>query len=278
MAQLRSIVAMLLLALVFAFSSLTIAAEIDGEEVSQPITDSTDPSIGEIDASLDGAAANEKDDISEEQMEELMKKLNRGGDEDMFGSQGKRYTRDIPAVEEDVPHIQCQTCEELVKHVQSRIEDRKRKIKSKKVAELEILEWLETICDPLTGDGEWISQYDVVEKDDGLVLVNKGQIGHCEEECKTMVVACDNVVKEADSMIAELLYTNKPGAVDKICGAGIKKLKGGCGQPAIPIRADRVVAGDNFKPKSDIDIALAEAGKELRMKQQINPDFLRDEV
>jgi len=244
---------------------------------------------GEEAATQGGGAdgGGEKDpleNMSAEEIEEMMKKLDRdsagamGGFGGLTGGSTRRYTRDIPAVEEDIPHVQCETCLELVKEVQKRIAERKSKLKKKKVTELEILEMLETICDPLQGDGEWLTFLDIVEKDDKLTIENKGQQGYCEEECKTIMQACDNVVKEADSGIAELLYSNKPGVEQKICGSLIKGLKGACGQPFPPIRPNRVVGGDNFRPKSDLDIALAEAGKELRKKQEINPDFLRDDL
>ena len=270
-------------------------AAINDEGENQAATDDTGlnfDNAGEGEAG--GAGGNGLDDMSPEQIQEIMKKLDMqgggnmfggggdmfGGGGDMFGGGGggRRYTRDIPAVEEDVPLIQCQTCQELVKHLRKNIDERKQKKKKTKVTELEILEMLETVCDPLQGDGEWITEFDIVEEEDKLVLVNKGQQGHCEEECKTMVQACDNVVKEADSDIAEILYANKPNAIDRICTGVIKKLKGACGQPAIPIPADRTPGGNNFRPKSEIDIALAEAGKELRKKQEVNPDFLRDDL
>jgi len=213
------------------------------------------------------------DDLDEAQLEELMSKLNRD-----TGLQGRRYTRDIFAVEEDVPYVQCQVCRELVKEATRRVFERREKFKKTKLTEADIVEMLEPICDPVQGDGEWITEFDIVEEKGDLVLEHKGMQGYCEEECKTIAKACENVLADADSELAELLYVNKPNTADVVCTKLTKNLKGSCGKPRVPLPAVFQSSGDNFRPKSDIDIALAEAGKELRKKQEINPDFLRDDL
>ena len=215
-------------------------------------------------------------------IEELMAKYQQGdlggGFGEGFGG-NRRFNRDIFAVEEDVPYVQCETCHQLVKELVRRVEERKSRLKKTKLKEFEVLEMLEGICTPMEGTGDWISEFDIVEKDDKLILERKNSPGYCEEECKTIAKACQNILDLMDAELSEMVYLAKPGYEDKICSKMIKELKGACGESLPPLPADRVPGGDNFKPKSDVDIALAEASKELRKKQEMDPQFLdRDQL
>ena len=62
------------------------------------------------------------------------------------------------------------------------------------------------MCDPEETDGAWVSNYDIMEKNGKLVLEDHGVDGHCKVECQTIAKACDNLLGEHDTDIAEELY------------------------------------------------------------------------
>jgi hypothetical protein len=48
------------------------------------------------------------------------------------------------------------------------------------LAESDIIEHLEGMCDPSKPDGAWISHYDIVEKGTELKLVDTGNVSGCD--------------------------------------------------------------------------------------------------
>jgi hypothetical protein len=182
----------------------------------------------------------------------------------MNGGGGRRFSRDIFPVLGDVPYIQCEACKLLVRKLVARVSERKQKYKKTKVTEADIIDMAEHMCDPQSEHGEWISEYDTVEEGDKLVLRRQSAQGNCEEECKTLAVACQNVLDEADSEIAELVYLNK--SPERVCDS--IALKGRCGKTP-PVPADRTSGGDNFKPKSAVDLAMARVNRDMRREQDL---------
>ena len=77
--------------------------------------------------------------------------------------------------------------------------------------EIDIIEKLEKMCDPEETDGAWVSNYDITEKNGKLVLEDHGVDGHCKVECQTIAKACDNLLGEHDTDIAEELYKARGG-------------------------------------------------------------------
>lgn len=198
------------------------------------------------------------------------------------GGQGRRFAREIPAVEPDVPYVQCQACHELVLEVNTRVQNRRRKYPNTKLTEMQILDMLSEdggVCDPVQGTGQFWSEYDVKPgQTRNLLVVERqvGQVGHCEEECKTLARACENVLNAKDSELAELAYL-KTLTPDKVCFDDTIG-DGRCGGPVLPDILDGEREDFEFHPKSEMDIALAEASKELRHQQQLNPDMFRDDL
>lgn len=215
----------------------------------------------------------EMPELSAEQQEMMSKMMNGGGGGDQSD---RRFTRDVPYVEEDVPYVQCETCLALVQHIASLVDKRRTTFAKTKLREHDVLKMIQGVCDPMHENGEWITQIDV---DDDMKLRQMDSQGYCEEECKTMAKACQNVVDEADSEIVELVFLGKKEPEKIVCFKYINGLEGACGRTALPVRVDRVRNGDNFRPKSEIDIALAQASRDVRNMQEKDPNmFMRDEV
>lgn len=74
------------------------------------------------------------------------------------------------------------------------------------VKELDLLEKIEKIANPLKNEGEWISYLDIVEDGDRLVLKEMKQEGKCGTECKTIQKAAEGILESADTDIAEKLW------------------------------------------------------------------------
>ena len=74
------------------------------------------------------------------------------------------------------------------------------------VKELDLLEKIEKIANPLKAEGEWISYLDIVESGDKLVLKEMPEEGRCGTECKTIQKAAESILESADTDIAEKLW------------------------------------------------------------------------
>jgi len=206
----------------------------------------------------DGFDGVEDDSLAGMDMEQMQAMMGGGG------GGGRRFNRDIFPVPEDVPLIQCDVCKLVVKRLTARVADKRKKFTKTKITEEAILAMQQHLCEPMEENGEWIAEYDIVEEGDKLVLKRQPAMGNCEEECKTIAMACQNVLDEADSEIAELVYLGKPA--EALCES--VALKGRCGQVP-PVPADRSAGGDNFKVKSAVDIAMAKVSRDMRREQDV---------
>mmetsp|Transcript_10321 Transcript_10321/g.33311 ORF Transcript_10321/g.33311 Transcript_10321/m.33311 type:complete len:315 (+) Transcript_10321:111-1055(+) len=113
-----------------------------------------------------------------------------------------------PANKEDVKLITCQVCEEMVKSLHrdaKKMRDELPKHK-KNVEEMELIKKVEKVCDPETAAGDWINKYDLVEEGRYLKVVEQESFGKCGTECRTIARACEKVVGEYDTDIAEALW------------------------------------------------------------------------
>ena len=112
------------------------------------------------------------------------------------------------AVKSDLKYVRCQVCEEVAK-VLSREASTLREEKGAKLTEADVLEKVEKVCDVETVEGEWLLKHDLVEKGDALAMVHMGEdvYGKCNSECKTMQLACEKIVADRDTDVAEALFT-----------------------------------------------------------------------
>lgn len=68
---------------------------------------------------------------------------------------------------------------------------------------------MENICDPEKEQGEWITMIDLVESGDKLKLERQDWPGKCGTECRTIARACDEIMGDHDTDLAEMLYDEK---------------------------------------------------------------------
>lgn len=77
---------------------------------------------------------------------------------------------------------------------------------SVQLSEIEILEKVEKMTDPVAKEGEWITKIDLAEKGSQLTLEEHQQPGECGSECKTVAKAAQQVLGDLDTDLGELLW------------------------------------------------------------------------
>lgn len=78
---------------------------------------------------------------------------------------------------------------------------------------MDILGKIESICDPDTSNGEWISKYDLVESGERLLVQEQDDFGECNSECRTIGRACNEIIGDHDTDVAEELYKVRPAYI-----------------------------------------------------------------
>ncbi len=72
--------------------------------------------------------------------------------------------------------------------------------------ELDLLEKIEKMTDPLKVEGEWLTKIDLVEQGSKLTLKEMEDAGKCGTECKTIQSAAEGIIESADTDMAEKLW------------------------------------------------------------------------
>lgn len=134
-----------------------------------------------------------------------------------------------------IKYIQCEVCIETTKQMW-RQSNAKKKSQNGKIGEEELLDLTESICDPFSEEGEWISYFDLVRKGDSLKMVDKKEPGRCRRECETISKTCSMIMQENDITFSEQIYMGKAKRASlqkKVCYQGSKKF---CGKktPKVP--------------------------------------------
>ena len=121
----------------------------------------------------------------------------------------KKDPQELRAVKSDVKYIRCQVCQEVAK-VLSREASTLRETKGAKLKESDVLEKVEKVCDPEAVEGEWLNMHDLQEYGSALAMVHmKDQYGSCGSDCKTMQRACEKIVSDRDTTVAEVIFTGQ---------------------------------------------------------------------
>ena len=111
-------------------------------------------------------------------------------------------------VKSDVKYVKCAVCQEVAKTLH-RVAAKVREDKGKKLTEADVLEKVEKVCDPDAEEGEWLITHDLVERGKRLDMKHMGgKFGECGAECKTMQMACERIVSDRDTDVAEMLFTD----------------------------------------------------------------------
>lgn len=125
---------------------------------------------------------------------------------------GKPSGPEAKAVRSDLQYIRCEVCEQLAKQAYRQVsafkkEAAEKKMKhQRKVKEIDLIEKMERMTNPLKEEGEWLTKVDLVEEGSKLLLKEMPQQGKCGTECKTVQSAAEAIVESADTDMAEKLW------------------------------------------------------------------------
>ncbi|XP_071742364.1 uncharacterized protein [Rutidosis leptorrhynchoides] len=162
---------------------------------------------------------------------------------------------------EDVPFIKCQVCEKLAKELYVQVQDKQHQIAPKKILEYDVIEISENVCNLKKREADWMLKIDIVEKGDRLELVEQESEGQCGSECKTIERACQEVIGDYDTDVAEYIYKKKPqlsSLVNFLC----KDLTEACSTKPPPVPKGRE-PGETFVPKSEKEAEMEKMLKSM---------------
>jgi hypothetical protein len=111
----------------------------------------------------------------------------------------------------DVRYLQCPVCMVAATNLVE-VAARKR-AEGGRMGDEALIELVEKACDPYADQGEWIAKHDYVRATDKtLSLVAHDSHGKCNRECETIRQACEAVVGEYDTDVADALYRKSSAA------------------------------------------------------------------
>jgi hypothetical protein len=173
------------------------------------------------------------------------------------------------AVKSDVKFVRCQVCEEVAKTL-AREAAKLRGSKGAKLEESDVLEMVEKACDPETETGEWLLKHDLVEKGSALKMQFMGEdaFGKCGQECKTMQLACEKIVADRDTDVAEAVFVNGATfegtfATDYLCRNDDEDALGACLAKPPKLPKDRP-KGPAFEKVDKKDVDMQRMMKTMR--------------
>jgi hypothetical protein len=111
--------------------------------------------------------------------------------------------------------ISCDVCTRMVEGLYDIAQDKRKKAPYQKLDEESVQEIVGSICKNNKPEGEWIRKLDIThkktEKGTFLELIQPGGISKCNEECKVITQACDELLDESIDLddLTVLIWKNK---------------------------------------------------------------------
>eukprot|EP00270_Netrium_digitus_P013663 TRINITY_DN4567_c0_g2_i1.p1 TRINITY_DN4567_c0_g2~~TRINITY_DN4567_c0_g2_i1.p1 ORF type:complete len:258 (+),score=53.83 TRINITY_DN4567_c0_g2_i1:169-942(+) len=153
----------------------------------------------------------------------------------------------------DVIYIKCGVCEEIAKHIARQVRKRKEEVSPRKVTELQVIEIVEKICDPKREEGDWIQWLDIVKDGTKLKLEEQEGPGECKGKCKTIQRACEEVLGEHDTDVAEAVHNKDMGRA-ALTNLLCRRLSNACVRSTPPVPEDwQPVEAFERKPSDKIE-------------------------
>lgn len=197
------------------------------------------------------------------------------------------------AVKSDVQYIRCGVCEEMTRNIYRSVKAMREELKPgkkvretipashsdslatrgenpmlterwtcwTKLAESEILETIETVCDPEKEQGEWITMIDLVETGDKLKLERQDWPGKCGTECRTIARACEEILGDHDTDLAEMLF-NENYQRAQLNNFLCYEESNACVVKAPPLPKDRE-PGPKFEEMTEQDLKMQKMMREM---------------
>mmetsp|Transcript_9393 Transcript_9393/g.28231 ORF Transcript_9393/g.28231 Transcript_9393/m.28231 type:complete len:321 (-) Transcript_9393:1411-2373(-) len=181
------------------------------------------------------------------------------------------------AVRSDIPYIRCGVCEALAKNAHRQIKTlRDEHTGPGRLSEIEILEKVEKMTDPVAKEGEWITKIDLAEKGSQLTLEEHQQPGECGSECKTVAKAAQQVLGDLDTDLGELLWKGESGRL-AITNWLCKEATDACTKKAPPLPGSRK-PGPAFKEIDEQELNMQRMMKSMEGSGMKGSVYSRDEA
>ncbi|CAI5506036.1 unnamed protein product [Closterium sp. Naga37s-1] len=170
----------------------------------------------------------------------------------------------------DIPLIKCDVCRKMAEQLDQQVEREREKAEPKKVSELKVIEVAEKLCDVKSANGGWITRLDIVESGDLLKLIEHEEDGECLSECKTIQRACQDIMGEHDTDIAERIFNDEPSqsSLQRHLCHDISKA---CSSKPPPVPQDRE-PGENWQKKDTSPPDYSKMAKEMNIPTSVMHD------
>lgn len=196
------------------------------------------------------------------------------------GSNSQLDSRGVPS---DVPYIQCETCF----HVVEAVVNETNKIGEKELTEIKLFDVVESLCDPNSPVGKWATKIDLQERLRKIHLVKQDGVQECKQECRTLALACAQVLDSVETELAEHLYMlRKNGEVTKsdveswLCDKN--GMSSACSN-RVPLFPKSRPTGPPFVPRDEKQAAIDEMIKKMQAENgglgmgAMNPNSMGDQ-
>ena len=202
-----------------------------------------------------------------------------------FGPKKKK----VPEImREDLPHIGCSVCKAAVEEMHLIISERREKAPYKKLDENQIVDVMDSICDPDSPEGGWIRAIDVVEeKQSGrrfLEFETPGGMGKCQKECRTIARSCNDLLEEDldRDELSPILYKNtikNPQELqEKVC----KKMSKRCSDKRVttnkPLAGSAKRVDEMFEQVNEKDLEMEKMMKDMEKSGLGGSIYSRDDM
>ena len=160
------------------------------------------------------------------------------------------------AVKGDVRLIKCEVCKEITKVAFNKGKEL-REEKKNKLLEVDVIEEMESMCAENDDKTLWAVQNDlVVNFRNKLTLKHMGKdvYSTCEQTCKTLLKACEEIMEGKDTDLAEVLFKDRVKAEKQLENWFCKEETEVCvGKPKSVLKNRKPTPEFKKKEKKDID-------------------------
>eukprot|EP00270_Netrium_digitus_P012877 TRINITY_DN4228_c0_g3_i1.p1 TRINITY_DN4228_c0_g3~~TRINITY_DN4228_c0_g3_i1.p1 ORF type:complete len:306 (-),score=69.32 TRINITY_DN4228_c0_g3_i1:391-1197(-) len=178
------------------------------------------------------------------------------------------------AVKSDIPFIKCSVCQHVAKQLAKHVQRKKDDKAPKKLAELEVIDVVERICDRKKDQGNWIEYLDIQEAGTELELKEFEYRGECRNECRTIERTCQQIIGEHDTDIGEVIFTKFLGGADEeVDEDGIEEalcnsITDSCEMEPPPVPKSRGL-GEEYIKYEEKHMDMKKAAKEMGIKERV---------
>ena len=177
-----------------------------------------------------------------------------------------------PPIDREVPHLRCGVCERLVGEAHAVLTGKRKKRKgaNPKVPAPSV----DGLCIADGPSGRWLTALDVVQVDATHLGIEQRKPGHCKRECRTLEVACTQVMDALEDELADTVRGKLAAGqeladiTDLVCGREGASVCGKGAKVPPPLPAERTDEEHRAKTKEVLKIDEARWQAEIETPGQ----------